>query len=169
MNLWAMQRDAAMDSEDVSRLVAMAFLKHANLDLRIADYRHLAAYFSGAIKHSYCTKFPIDETSGHSSTTAARQYANCSNDHRFMDSQQMYTYRLVAEALHRLGHGQWTCKEEGLAVMFVLENKFNLLVVMPTGHGKSAMFMIPLMVTACTVIVMVPLMILIRRHEANVT
>ncbi len=102
MNLWAIQRDAAMDGEDVSRLVATAFLKHANLDVGIADYRHLAAYFDDAIKQSYCTKFPIDETSEHSSTTAAQQYANCSNDDRFMDSQQMYTYRLAAEAWHRL-------------------------------------------------------------------
>jgi len=47
-------------------------------------------------------EFPIDETSGHSSTTGARQYANCSNDHRFLETQQMYTYRLAAEAWHRL-------------------------------------------------------------------
>jgi hypothetical protein len=71
MNLWAIQRD-------VSRLVATTFLEHVNFDLGIADYHHLAAYFDGAIKQSYCTEFPIDETSGHSSTTAARQYANCS-------------------------------------------------------------------------------------------
>jgi hypothetical protein len=66
MNLWAIQRDVAMDGEDVSRLVATAFLEYANLDLGIADYRHLAAYFGGAIKQNYCTKFPIDETLGHS-------------------------------------------------------------------------------------------------------
>jgi hypothetical protein len=102
MNLWAIQRDAAMDGEDVSRLVATAFLEHANLDLGIADYRHLAIYFGGAIKQSYCTEFPIDKTSGHSSTTTARQYANYSNDHIFMDNQQMYTYRLPAKAWHRL-------------------------------------------------------------------
>jgi hypothetical protein len=102
MNLWAIQQDAAMDDEDVSHLVATAFVEHANLDLGIVDYHHLAAYFDCAIKQSYCTKFPIDETSGHSSTMAARQYANYSNDHRFMDSQQMYTYRLAAKAWHRL-------------------------------------------------------------------
>jgi hypothetical protein len=61
-----------MDGEDVSHLVATAFLERANLDLRITDYRHLAAYFGSAIKQSYCTKFPIDETSGHSSSTAAQ-------------------------------------------------------------------------------------------------
>jgi hypothetical protein len=246
MDLWAIQRDAAMDGEDVSRLVATAFLEHANLDLGIADYRHLATYFGGAIKQSYCTEFPIDETSGHSSTTAARQYANCTNDHRFMDIQQMYTYRLAVKAWHRLlqlvrspvrnppfdsptveirtsidqpdsnypsqsqcvslfaslvcsltqtapqlavppppedqthevrslralrrlGHGQWTCKEQGLAVTLVLENKFDLLVVMPTGHGKSVVFMIQLIVTARTVIVVVPLTILISGHEADAT
>ncbi len=102
MNLWAIQRDAAMDGEDVSRLVATEFLEHANIDLGIVDYRHLAAYFGGDIKQSYCTEFFIYKTSGHSSTTAAREYANCSNDHRFMDSQQMYTYRLAAETWHRL-------------------------------------------------------------------
>jgi hypothetical protein len=102
MDLWAIERDVTMDGENVSSLVATAFLERANLNLGIADYHHLAAYFGGAIKQSYCTEFPIDETSGHSSTTAARQYANCSNDHRFMDSQQMYTYRLAAEAWHRL-------------------------------------------------------------------
>jgi hypothetical protein len=91
-----------MDDEDVSRLVATAFLEHANLDLGIADYRHLAAYFDDAIKQSYCTEFPIDKTLGHSSTTVARQYANCSNDHRFLDSQQMYMYRLAAKAWHCL-------------------------------------------------------------------
>jgi hypothetical protein len=235
-----------MDGEDVSRLVATAFFEHANLDLGIADYRHLVAYFGGAIKQSYCTEFPIDETSGHSSTMAAQQYANCSNDHRFMDSQQMYTYRLATEAWHRLlqldrspvrnppfggstveiptsvdlpdghcpsqsqctsllaslvcsvtqtilqpavlppledqthevrslralrrfGHGQWTCKEQGLAVTLVLENGLDLLVVMPTGHGKSVVFMIPPMVTARTVIVVVVLTILVRGHEADAT
>jgi hypothetical protein len=44
MNLWAIERDAAMDGEDVSRLVAGAFLEHANLDIGITDYRHLVAY-----------------------------------------------------------------------------------------------------------------------------
>jgi len=228
MNLWAIERDATMDGEDVSRLVAGAFLEHANIDIGIADYRHFAAYFGGAIKQSYCTEFPIDETSRHSSATAARHYANCSNDHRFMDSQQMYTYILATEAWHRLlqlngspvdppplhtstieiltiidqpnshcplqsncasllaslmysatqvttqpaippppqdpmhevrslralrrlGHDQWTCKEQGLAVTLVLENRLDLLVVMPTGHGKSAVFMIPPMVIARTV------------------
>jgi superfamily II DNA helicase RecQ len=46
-----------------------------------------------------------------------------------------------------------------LAVTLVLENRFDLLVVMPTEHGKSAVFMIPPMVTARTVIVVVPLTI----------
>jgi hypothetical protein len=244
MIVWAIQRDAAMEGGHVSRLVATGFLEHANLDLGIADYRHLAAYFGGAIKKNYCTKFPIDETSGHSSATAARPYAICSNDHRFMDGQQMYTYKLVAEAWHRLlqlngspvdpppsgtstveiptiidrpnthcplqsdcasllaslmysvaqtptqptipppprdqthevrvlralrrfGHEQWTCKEQGLAVTLVLENKLDLLVVMPTGHGKSAVFMIPPMVTGRTIIVVVPLNILVSGHEAD--
>jgi hypothetical protein len=202
-----------MDGEDVSHLVATAFLEYANLDLGSADYRHLVAFFGGAIKRSYWTEFPIDETSGYSSATTARHYANCSNDHRFMDSQQMYTYKLAAEvwhrllqlngsyvdpppsgasivqvptvadqpvshcplrsqcasllaslmysvtqtaiqptilppprnqthevrslqALRRLGHEQWMCKEQGLAVTLVFENKLDLLVVMPTGHGK---------------------------------
>jgi hypothetical protein len=48
--LWALQRDVAMDGEDVSRLVAIAFLKYANIDIRIVDYRHLAAYFGDALK-----------------------------------------------------------------------------------------------------------------------
>jgi len=94
MNVWAIEGDAAMDGRNVSRLVAITFFKHTNLDLRITDYRHLVAYFGGTIKQSYYTKFPIDETSGHSSAMAARHYANCSNDHRFMDSQKMYTYKL---------------------------------------------------------------------------
>jgi len=71
MDLWVIQRDVAMDGEDVSRLVTTAFLERANLDLGIADYRHLAAYFGSAIKQSYCMKFPIDEMSRPSSTTAA--------------------------------------------------------------------------------------------------
>jgi superfamily II DNA helicase RecQ len=45
--------------------------------------------------------------------------------------------------------------------MLVLENKLDLLVVMPTGHDKSAVFMIPPMVTAHTVIVVVPVTILV--------
>jgi hypothetical protein len=69
MNLLAIQRDTAMDGEDVSRLGAMAFLEHANLNLGIADSRLLVAYFGDAIKQSYCTEFPMDETSKHSSTT----------------------------------------------------------------------------------------------------
>jgi superfamily II DNA helicase RecQ len=61
------------------------------------------------------------------------------------------------------------CKEQGLAVTLVLENRLDLSVVMPTGHGKSAMFMIPPMVTVRTVIVVVPLTILIHEHKANAT
>jgi hypothetical protein len=102
MNVWAIQRNAAMEGGHVSRLVAVGFLEHANLDLGITDYCHLVAYFGDAIKQSYCTEFPIDETSRHSSTTTTRHYAICSNNHRFMDSQQMYTYKLAAETWHRL-------------------------------------------------------------------
>lgn len=72
-------------------------------------------------------------------------------------------------ALRQLGHGHWTCKEQGLAVTLVLENKVDVLVVMPTRHGKSIVFIIPPMVTARTVIVVVPLMILVRGHEGDVT
>jgi hypothetical protein len=54
-------------------------------------------------------------------------------------------------------------------VTLVLENRLDLLVVMPTGHGKSAMFMISPMVTTCTVIMVVPLTILVSGHEANVS
>jgi hypothetical protein len=39
-----------MDGKDVSHLVAITFLEYANLDLGIANYRHLAVYFGGAIK-----------------------------------------------------------------------------------------------------------------------
>jgi hypothetical protein len=70
MNIWAIQRDVDMDGEDVSCLVTTTFLEYANLDLRIANY-HLVAYFSSAIKQSYGTEFPIDETSGHSSAIGA--------------------------------------------------------------------------------------------------
>jgi ATP-dependent DNA helicase RecQ len=66
-----------------------------------------------------------------------------------------------------LGHQQWTCKEQALAVTLVLENKLDLLVVMPTGHGKSAVFMIPPIVTSHTTIVVVPLTILVTGHEAD--
>jgi superfamily II DNA helicase RecQ len=51
----------------------------------------------------------------------------------------------------------------------VLENRLDLLVVMRTKQGKSAVFMIPSMVTARTVIVIVPLAILVRGHEADAT
>jgi hypothetical protein len=55
MKLSAIEQDAAMDGGDVSRLLAGASLEHANLDIGIANYRHLAAYFGHAIKQSYCT------------------------------------------------------------------------------------------------------------------
>jgi ATP-dependent DNA helicase RecQ len=66
-----------------------------------------------------------------------------------------------------LGHQQWTCKEQALAVTLVLENRLDLLVVMPTGHGKSAVFTIPPIVTGRTTIVVVPLTILVTGHEAD--
>ncbi len=71
MYIWAIQRNVAMDGQDVSHLVPTTFLEYTNLNLGIADYRHLATYFGSAIKQNYCTKFPIDETSGHSLTMAA--------------------------------------------------------------------------------------------------
>jgi superfamily II DNA helicase RecQ len=52
-------------------------------------------------------------------------------------------------------------------VTLVLKNRLDLLVVMPIRHGKSAVFMILPMVTACIVIVVVPLTILLSRHEAD--
>jgi superfamily II DNA helicase RecQ len=72
-------------------------------------------------------------------------------------------------AFRRLGHEQWTCKEQGLVVTLILENRLDLLVVMPIGHGKLAMFMIPPMVTAHTIIMVVLLTILVSGHEANVS
>jgi hypothetical protein len=65
MNIWAIQQDAAMDGQNVSHLVAIAFLEYANLDLRIIDCHHLVAYFGGAIKQSYYMEFPNDDTSWH--------------------------------------------------------------------------------------------------------
>jgi len=40
-------------------------------------------------------------------------------------------------------------------------------MVMPTRHGKSAVFMIPPMVTIRTVIVVIPLTILVSGHEVD--
>jgi hypothetical protein len=91
-----------MDGQNVSHLVATAILEYANLDLKITNYHHLVANFGDTIKQSYCMEFLINETLGHSLATTARHYANSSNDHRFMDSQQMYTYKLVVEEYHRL-------------------------------------------------------------------
>ncbi len=71
-------------------------------------------------------------------------------------------------AFCRLGHEQWTCKEQSLAVILVLENRLDLLVVMPTKHGKSTVFMIPPMVTSQTIIVVALLTILVSGHEADV-
>jgi hypothetical protein len=107
MNLWAIERDAAMDGEDFSRLVAGAFLEHVNLDIGIVDYRHLAAYFGGAIKQNYCTEFPIDETSGHSFATAARHYANCLNDDKFMDSQTNVHIQIGRRSMAPLVTAEW--------------------------------------------------------------
>jgi hypothetical protein len=53
------------------RLVATAFLEYANLDPGITHCHHFVVYFGNAIKQSYYIKFPIDETSRHSSTTTA--------------------------------------------------------------------------------------------------
>jgi len=50
MNIWAIQRNATMDGQDVSCLVATSFLEYANIDLGIAYYHHLASYFGSAIK-----------------------------------------------------------------------------------------------------------------------
>jgi len=52
-------------------------------------------------------------------------------------------------------------------VTLVLENRLDVLVVMPTGHGKLVLFMIPPMVINRTIIMAVPLNILINGHEAN--
>ncbi len=51
----------------------------------------------------------------------------------------------------------------------VLKNGLDLLAVMPTRHDKSAVFMIPPIVTARTVIVVVPPTILVSGHEADAT
>ncbi len=60
MNIWAIQQYAAMDGQDVSRLVANAFLEYANLDLGITDYCHLAAYFGDTMKNKVIAcNFPL--------------------------------------------------------------------------------------------------------------
>jgi hypothetical protein len=52
-------------------------------------------------------------------------------------------------------------------VTLILENRLDLLVVMPTGHGESVVFMIPPMVTSWTIIMVVLLTILVSRHEVD--
>ncbi|CAK9253775.1 unnamed protein product [Sphagnum jensenii] len=47
------------------------------------------------------------------------------------------------------------------------ENRLDLLVVMPTEHGKLVVFTIPPMVTGRTIIVVVPLTILVTGHEVD--
>ncbi len=49
----------------------------------------------------------------------------------------------------------------------ILENRLDLLVVVPTRHGKLIVFMIPPMVTSQTIIVVVLLTILVSRHEVD--
>ncbi len=46
-------------------------------------------------------------------------------------------------------------------------NQTNLLVVMPTGHGKSTTFMMPPTITNHIVIMVVPLSILVSGHEVD--
>jgi len=70
-------------------------------------------------------------------------------------------------AFRWLAHQHWTCKEQALAVTLVLENRLDLLMVMPTGHSKSTMFTIPPIVTGRTTIVVVPLTIFVTGHEAD--
>jgi hypothetical protein len=94
--------NVVLDGQDVFHLLAIASFEYANLDLGITNYRHIVVYFGDAIKWSYCMEFPIDKTLGHSSSIIAWHYANCLNDNRFMDTQQMYTYKLAIEAWHWL-------------------------------------------------------------------
>ncbi len=65
MNIWAIQQDAAMDYQDVSRLVAIAFLEYANLDIGITYYHHRAIYFGGAMKNKIIAhNFPLMKHKG---------------------------------------------------------------------------------------------------------
>jgi hypothetical protein len=50
----------------------------------------------------------------------------------------------------------------------MLKNHFDFLVLMPIGHKKFIVFMIPPMVTNCTVIMVVFFVILVNKHEINV-
>jgi len=49
----------------------------------------------------------------------------------------------------------------------VLKTHLDLLVVMPTGHKKSTLFMIPPMVTNCIVIMVVSFVILFNGHKID--
>ncbi|CAM6037220.1 unnamed protein product, partial [Sphagnum compactum] len=47
----------------------------------------------------------------------------------------------------------------------VFENHIDMLAIMPTGHGKSLIFMVPAMVMNQTIIVFMSLAILTHKHE----
>jgi len=84
-------------------MVANTFLKYEIFNLDIAYYRHIVVFFDRTIKHNYCTNnLPINETFGHNVAITKQHYAKCLINHRSIDMEQMHTYKLVAQAWHRL-------------------------------------------------------------------
>jgi hypothetical protein len=98
MNIWAIQQDATMGGRDGFLFGGHSIPWVCKSWSRDCKFCHPIVYFGNDVKLNYYTKFPIDNTLGHSSTTTTWHYANCSNDHKFMDTQQLYTYQLAIEA-----------------------------------------------------------------------
>ena len=70
--------------------------------------------------------------------------------------------------LSLLGHSQWRSREQALALAYVCEGTRHLLTILPTGHGKSLLYLVPsILYPQETCVVIVPLSILLVDHVAT--
>lgn len=49
----------------------------------------------------------------------------------------------ACKALRRLGHQEWKSVEQAMAVALSMENVLDFVAILPTGSGKSLVFMAP--------------------------
>jgi superfamily II DNA or RNA helicase len=70
-------------------------------------------------------------------------------------------------ALRDSAHSAWKIPEQGMATAMALDNRRDFIAILPTGSGKSFVYMAPARATGRTVVVVVPLLMLIGDHVAD--
>lgn len=96
-----------------------------------------------------------------------RQNGLREEDDGLLDAIEEDAWYAAAHARDRFGHKSWKTPQQATAVAMAVDNSRNFLAILPTGSGKSLIFMAAARASPKMVVVVVPLFVLIEGHLAS--